>query len=291
METALQPTALDRCRQASDTPPFDLMTSLIAWVGADSRGPASLYLASDSRISWDSSASWDLGRKLFASAAQADVFGYCGDVLFPALALGQVMALADARLLRTGDAEARHREVSDVLERSLARFPANRRNAFTVLHGARQSEGMTAHFRLWRTDWTQHEGWAHSEVPVPSVSSLLAALGSGSDGVRNQDFKWSRSDAGRTSRAVFGAFCDALAANSDPRSGGPPQLVGIYRTGTARAIGTVQGGAAYLLGVPILDHRSLANIEWRNDLFERCDGESLQILDGAQPQPRPAGLG
>ena len=28
------------------------MTSLVAWVGADSRGPASLNIAADSRITW-----------------------------------------------------------------------------------------------------------------------------------------------------------------------------------------------------------------------------------------------
>jgi hypothetical protein len=42
------------------------MTTLISWVGVDNRGAASLYFASDSRISWPGAEIWDHGRKLFA---------------------------------------------------------------------------------------------------------------------------------------------------------------------------------------------------------------------------------
>ena len=57
------------------------MTTLISWVGIDQRRPTSLYLASDSRISWGSQHHrWDVGRKLFSCKVSADIFGYCGDV-------------------------------------------------------------------------------------------------------------------------------------------------------------------------------------------------------------------
>ena len=61
------------------------MTTLISWVGADQRGPASIRLAADSRISWSLSGSeqkkWDFGKKLFASHSGPEIVGYCGDVL------------------------------------------------------------------------------------------------------------------------------------------------------------------------------------------------------------------
>ena len=61
------------------------MTSLLAWVGVDSRHLSSIYLASDSRISWGDVANWDFGRKLFASTKYPEIIGYVGDVLFPSL--------------------------------------------------------------------------------------------------------------------------------------------------------------------------------------------------------------
>jgi hypothetical protein len=40
------------------------MTLLVAWVGIDTHGVASAYIAADSRISWDK-AQFDHGRKVF----------------------------------------------------------------------------------------------------------------------------------------------------------------------------------------------------------------------------------
>ena len=75
------------------------MTSFVAWVGVDARGPASIYLASDSRISWvdpdKTFETWDYGRKLFASKKYPEIFGYFGDTLFPSQMLGQVLDLIE----------------------------------------------------------------------------------------------------------------------------------------------------------------------------------------------------
>jgi hypothetical protein len=72
------------------------MTTLVTWVGVDSRGPASLYLASDSRFTWQPGASWDFGCKLFTARRHPEILGYCGDVLFSSHALGQAVQLIDA---------------------------------------------------------------------------------------------------------------------------------------------------------------------------------------------------
>jgi hypothetical protein len=266
------------------------MTSLISWVGVDARGPASLYIASDSRISWDFD-TWDVGRKVYACATRPDIFGYCGDVLFPALALGQVVALGDTRVaLDELDAESRHRAVLAILQRSLAGVPMARRNAFSILHGSRDGEGMASVFHAWRIEWTSSTGWTDTELTIPSSSALLVAMGSGAGTVRNHDFAWTRSDVGGTSRAVFSAFCDALASRKDPLTGGAPRLVGLYRKSNGLPFGTIYRREASAFGVPLLAGSSLNTIEWRNEFFERCDGASLVRLDDAQPQPRPAGL-
>lgn len=41
------------------------MTLLASWIAVDSRKPSSIYILSDSRISWGSAAKFDFGKKVF----------------------------------------------------------------------------------------------------------------------------------------------------------------------------------------------------------------------------------
>ena len=109
----------------------------------------------------------------------------------------------------------------------------------------------------------------------------------------NWDFEWSGNiekdihTDNKTSRNVFSAFCDSLESRDDLLSGGSPQLVVLYRTGSAKTIGIIHDGKRYLNGLPVESSSLLNEIEWRNRLFERCDGKSMTLLKGAQKQPRP----
>lgn len=164
------------------------MTTLAAWSGVDPRGPSSLYLVSDSRISWGSYLNrWDAGRKLFACKSTPDVFGYVGDVLFPSLMLGQIIAAADDGMLfpMEASAEARHAIVAETVKVSLgSRFNAPDRS-FAILHGARDGRGMNARFRLWTltyvaSTWTRPAVWTDEELSIDKTQSALhTALGSG----------------------------------------------------------------------------------------------------------------
>jgi hypothetical protein len=268
---------------------MDKMTSLIAWIGVDSRGPASFYLASDSRISWSPGVQWDYGRKLFNCVRTPDVFGYCGDVLFPSLFLGQVVQLVDlSTTAAPRTARTRHESVLVAAQAALNVYPAAHRRPFSILHAAREEANMASVFHLWRTDWSVEQGWRDEKLPLPTESVLVLAVGSGRRPVSRFDAAWRRSDVGRTSRAVFSALCDALASADDPFSGGAPQLVGLYRTGFGEAFGVIYRDERYMLGaeVPAEIARSLT-AEWRNELFERCDPESMTVLRGAQRHARP----
>lgn len=269
----------------------DAMTSLIAWAGVDSRGPASVYLASDSRISWETGEKWDYGRKLFASHTHADLFGYCGTVFFPSLILGQFLALADAGALFAPDAlpTERHKALLTLAATGLDGFPTKQRASFTIVHAGRLGLGMSSSFHLWRTDWSLEKGWRDAAIDLPTQSTLVCALGSGGGAVVRYDEKWRRSDVGRTSRAVFSAFCDALRSGDDQYSGGGPQLVGLYRKGAGELFGVLWGGQGYLLGLPAGNPAGLV-VEWRNELFERCDPATGDRLTGAQRHSRPVGL-
>ena len=59
------------------------MTMLVSWIGVDTHGPTSAYIAADSRISWDASNAFDFAKKVFAAKKYPEIFGYAGDVLFP----------------------------------------------------------------------------------------------------------------------------------------------------------------------------------------------------------------
>ena len=90
-------------------------------------------------------------------------------------------------------------------------------------------------------------------------------------------------------RSVFSSFCDAIESPADKLSGGPPQLVGLYRKGLARPFGIIHKGKRYFNGLPVPDSANLGAVEWRNCSFEIC-GNTMQRRAGAQRQPRPSGL-
>ena len=72
------------------------MTTLQSWVSYSDTGekphlPRAVYIASDSRITWGAAhRRWEAGRKVFAAKEYPHLFGYCGDVILPALLIGQI---------------------------------------------------------------------------------------------------------------------------------------------------------------------------------------------------------
>ncbi len=265
------------------------MTSLIAWTGADSRGPASFYLASDSRLSWRPHISWDGVQKVFASTRHPDILGFVGEALFTSLILGRVISLIDSDSLFTLDAapEDRFGAISAVIQRAHSGYPGTARFPFIVVYCCRRSPGMPTSFALFELSWGPSDGWQEKAIPVPETSELVRRYGSGQPFVSLWLDRWKRSEASGTSRSIFSAFCDSLAGGADPSSGGAAQLVGIYRKGGARSFGVIYRGKRYLHGLCVDGAHWLGGVEWRNELFERCDWKTCARLENAQPQPRP----
>jgi hypothetical protein len=123
-------------------------------------------------------------------------------------------------------------------------------------------------------------------VALLDVSALTIVLGSGDRVVTNHQIA-ARNELGTFSRAVFTGFCDSLISGEDPFSGGAPQLVGLYRNGSGMHFGTILRGKSYYRGLEAAQ-LSVPQIEWRNELFERCDSSGKRI-EGAQAQPRLRG--
>lgn len=271
------------------------MTSITAWVGVDSRGPSSIYIASDSRISWGKTDSWNYGRKLFSSMKYPDILGYCGDVLFPSLVLGRVTDLIDSNLLFTaGDApNAKFEKISHVIKRSFIGYPqkSDILIPFKIVYCTRQNEGMSLSFHMSVLSWAVGNGWTSEQLTIPAKSGIVFSSGSGKCYVEKWHERWEKTSQGGTSRAVFGAFCDSIHSDDDKFSGGAAQLVGIYRKGIGEIIGIVKNNECFVFGLPVPECEELEAIEWRNNIFERCDWRTKERLPNAQPHLRPRGLG
>lgn len=270
------------------------MTSLVAWLGVDSRSPSSIYLASDSRISWGTERTSDQCHKLFASWRHPEILGYVGYVPFPSQALGQLVNRIDARLLFgvREPPQGKWTKIVSFVQESFEVYPAENSLDFTIVYCTREDSGMDSVFHVCTLSWTPGEGWINTQsIDLPKRSGIIRILGSGEKSVSKWHSYWSETTHRRTSRSVFSAFCDALQSGEDKASGGAPQLVGIYRKRAAETFGIIYNNKRYLRGLPVDATDDLDAVEWRNSLFERCDWRTMKPLEGAQRHSRPRGLG
>ncbi len=270
------------------------MTLLVSWAGVDTHGPSSAYIASDSRISWRASAKFDLGRKVFAFSRWPDILGYCGDVLFPSIALNQIVELADAGLLFASaySCKQKFQAIVNKLNDLFSAYPQMHsglaENSLSVIHASRDPTD-NKRFFCHKISWSAKQGWRGEEVLFPNKSRVLFVLGTGADEFNENYKKYEDGPNKGTSRNVFDCLCDTLMHIKDPYVGGAPQIVGIYRKpdSPATAFGAIYGGSRYFLGAKIDNLRSFDKVDWRNENFERCDGHTMKMLAHAQPQPDP----
>jgi hypothetical protein len=264
------------------------MTMLVAWLAADSRGPASLYLASDSRITWDGSGSWDRGRKLFSCRKYPYLFGYVGEAFFPSQVLGQVIERIEADLLEASNPEDFAHQVVSLIQDMLRDRPHAVRGDFRVILAQRYGQRMSSTFHVHDAHFPTTGDPDLERCALPQHSDVVGAWGSGARTFRHHYERWASSDIRETSRAMFSAFCDSLAAGGDPLSGAPPQLIGLYRIGAGRPFGLIWEGRRYYCATEVLGEVTTRDVQWHNALFEVCDPQTLERATGAQPQPRPS---
>ncbi len=267
------------------------MTTILCWLSVDSRGPSSIYIVEDSRITWGSiSARWDSGRKVFACRT-ADIFGYCGDVLYPSLLLGQLGDLIDRGALwdQHADAAARHATIFEYLKASLENRHHAPEHGFTIIHGARDGDRLASSFYAWKISYdASRQDWSDDSIPVgaPKKSTVLLKLGSGHQALDREIEAWNASPQGGTARSLFTAFCDSLENEGDPLSGGVPQIVSLDRRGGGKLIGYIVNETRYLYGLPIQPLPELTNLDWVDPLFQRLSPDTLKLLPNAQRHAR-----
>jgi hypothetical protein len=266
------------------------MTLLVSWIGIDSRGPASLYIMSESRISWKDAGKleyWDYGKKVFAFKNSPDIIGYCGDVLFPTQVLSHVIEIADSGILFHGVTlpDKRFERIKYKIKELFEPYPEKYLDdSFSILYGTRVNQKEFACFEL---SWSKKEKWNDRKISHSEYSDKLFILGSGSAEFNNKYKLYQKSEIGRTSRAIFQCFSDTLLNIKDKRCGGAPQLIGLYRIRNAINFGIFYKKNRYLSGIPVENLGNFEQIEWRNELFELFNGKKKKKLPYAKSQPRP----
>ena len=230
---------------------------------------------------------------MFGCAKEPIVVGYCGDVLFPSQVLGQVVEAADCGVLfsETSSNDTRLDAVESMIKCCLQEYilGASRLAGDSVefLLASRASE---SDFLCRTLRWTSKtNAWEMKTEVFKPHSYTLAVLGSGAAIFRRRFEEYQSGNDRKTSRAAYQCLCHALADEMDNFCGGAPQLVGLYNRGPARRFGIVHQGRRFLHGVEIPENADINfdGVEWRNDLFERCDPRTKRILEGAQRQPNP----
>ena len=160
------------------------MTSFVSWVGVD-RKPGSLYIASDSRLTWTERIGerpirrWDSGPKVFASRQTADVFGYWGFTEFPSQILLTMLDQINAgALLRADQAAAiRHQIVCEVIRVAFDNQHGERPpGAFTIVHGARDGELMQSRSAFGRLAIIPIEIGSTEKYRFPKTSRRLSCM-------------------------------------------------------------------------------------------------------------------
>jgi hypothetical protein len=174
------------------------MTTLISWLGSDSRGPASIYIAADSRITFGPKTTWDKARKTFASHKHPEIFGYCGDAFLPSQILSQAVELLDRGLL-FDVCETSGNKVSvlvDFINNALESYTERASLRFDLVYASREGEGTKCGFALHKLSYCTGKWTPMPCIVLPEKSELLLNLGSGCSSIKNHISRWSKSSVG-----------------------------------------------------------------------------------------------
>jgi hypothetical protein len=255
------------------------MSLVVAWI-ATHKSAASVYFASDSRISWNDASRWDNAQKVFASPGTQEIFAFAGDVIFPTQTLSQLCQIAPTGALfdQHALAEDRAEIYCRILRSALDSYPKHcLAEPFDVLY-AHCSKG---EFALFRIEYAPKGGVSLIREKILERSAPLRVLGSGQKLFDNQ---YKREP--QTSWGIFHALGKVIDAKLDKKVGGIPQMVSLYSDGRTNLYGLSYFGSKGLLGLDASGAACPTAVEWRNENFERWDPKTNDLIAGAQRQPR-----
>jgi hypothetical protein len=272
------------------------VTTLQSWISYSDTGespelPRAVYLASDSRITWGvADRRWEAGRKVFAPSVEPHLFGFCGDVVLPALIIGQVVSAIDAGILFSDAASAdeRHETVLRAVKRGVASAVSTPTLDFAIHHLHRVKSWPETCFRAWSISYSSITRTCISrEVVIPLTTAVVGSFGSGRQAAREHLDRWQNTEAVGRSRTILASFCDSIRSGEDPLSGGPPQLAALYTSGPPVQIGMYVDERLFFNGLEVDVGTILLNAEWRDGLGQRIDPQTGAAAQGARRFARP----
>ncbi|MCB1594469.1 MAG: hypothetical protein KDI76_06100 [Xanthomonadales bacterium] len=266
------------------------MTLLVAWTGIDSRSPASVYIATDSRVSWGDQDFFDHSNKTFALRQFPAILGYCGDSLASQMLISQAMAVIEAMPDYAGkNLENLVDLFIRLIVRNYTQYPVKFSTGnFTVVMCGKATIESAGDFECFRIDST-FKDTTKSKLLLPNKSGPIVVAGSGRIDFEEQ-YKIHQSSENpnkSTSRDVFHAFYQSINKGGNPTVGPAPQIVSVIRkpnSGGAHC-GVVVKDQRYISGQLVDKDIVPEGLQWFNDNFEITNPHTKRREDGAQVQP------
>ncbi|MCJ7525652.1 MAG: hypothetical protein MUP71_10600 [Candidatus Aminicenantes bacterium] len=266
------------------------MTLVVSWIGKDTHGYTSAYIASDSRVSWGNLNFYDSCRKTFFSNEFPDIIGFCGDVLFPSMVIPSIIELIDKKILYDENDGPRTRfdKFKKKLIEEIKHYPKSEiLNSFEILYICRDIiEKGYPDFYAYKFIWKKDKSYQVKALKLPVISGLIDVMGSGASDFNREYGGRIKGLNANTTRNVFHTFSVVLEKMTDKKSGGVAQLVGLYRKPekSGFAFGILHKRNRYYNGMRISFSENIDVIEWRNRNFEICSGRIRKRKSYAKEQ-------
>ena len=253
------------------------MTLLVSWTGIDSRGPASVYIAADSRLTWGGDQGhFDHAVKTYAMHNFPAIIGYCGDALASQMIIAQANALVSSVM---NPERATLNAIANLFLRSMKRsyrnYPKNLSSgSFTVAICGKRTLASNGEFECYKIR-SDFNNTSISIIEFPSESGPLMIAGSGAQSFQGvfQEHCVDDNPNRSTIRDVFHAFSQAIGTGLDQTVGPIPQIVSVIRKPNTGGFhcGIVCDQKRYINGQLIDADQLDSESVWFNQNFEITD--------------------
>ena len=267
------------------------MTLIANWVAMDDnkggKQPASLYLASDSRITYLDAKGKPLFhednmQKIFISTSYPEMFAICGDYNNCVKIIEKLISLIDKGDIALNVSSIEEKVV--VLKEYFIKQINILKCKTIVLYGTKVGlELFLVRFIL------ADKNVECNQLLLGKTSQVVSQDGSGEECFYEEWLRFNENakafNEADTSRGAFRCIYEAINKIEDPYVGGKMQAAVLYRGHKApHPIGIYYDTDCYLFGKK---HVAKAgnNVEYRNSEFEIVNPETGKIADGAQRQP------
>lgn len=268
------------------------MTLIASWVAMDDNKegklPSSIYLASDSRITYLDSNGHPMGneddkQKIFISLKRPEMFAICGDYCNCVRIIKSLIQIIDSDDGEGWTFDAVEEKIQYLTE-YFNKYVHKLKCKSSILYGTK----IGLELFLFRFIF-ENNSVSVSPVPLGKLSQVVSRDGSGEEDFDNSWLNFNENSVAfneaDTSRGAFRCIYEAIKTSSDVFVGGKMQAAVIYRGHNApHPIGIYYNNDCYVFGKKFIAETN-SIVEYRNSEFEIVDPQTGKIAEGAQRQP------